>query len=277
MKNNLLISVVIPTLNNRKQFLIEAVKSIEKQSYLPCEVVIVNNGKGEVETFKSKLNIKHYKIPFKSGVAKARNFGVSKIKAKYVAFLDDDDFWGREYLNNIAKVIYKNQPDCLIGRLDKYFNNKILPFKNVDGKISRDIILNINPGITGSSIVINKNVFEAVKGFNINLPTSEDKSLILELIEKKFKIVSVPNSQAIIRISEIKRLSNSQDMYYGILQFYKIYKHKMNLSQKINNLFKIYKYLWRFKKSIIGGLFYISLSLIMILKKIVIKFFYFNK
>lgn len=267
MKNDLLISVVIPTLNNRKQFLLEAIQSVENQSYLPYEIIIVNNGEGKVQTDQSLLKIRQYKISFKSGAAMARNFGVKKAKTKYIAFLDDDDFWGEHYLKYMKDVIEKNQPDCLIGRLDQYIDNKIYPHKNAEGLIKEDIILVKNPGITGSSIVIKKNVFQDIGGFNVNLPTSEDKSLILELIEKKFNIVSVSKSQAILRNSNEVRLSNSKDMYYGILYFYKIYKHKMNLSQKIINIFKINKYLWRFKKSIFGGLLYIFFFLIIEFKK----------
>ena len=268
LKNNFLFSVVIPTLNNRQKFLNEALNSIEKQSLLPSEVIIVNNGNKDLEIFHSSLNIRKVKIDFKSGVSKARNFGVSLVNGNYVAFLDDDDLWGKDYLKNMKEKIDKVQPDCLIGRLDQFLNNKIVPFKNAFGNITKDIILTTNPGITGSSIVIKKDVFQDIGGFNIKLPTGEDKSLILELIEKKFKVIAVPDSQAIIRQSDTDRLSNSQDMYYGILQFYRIYNHKMNLSHKIFNLYKINKFLWRYKKSILGGLLYIFfLMLVKLVRK----------
>ena len=256
MKNSISFSVVIPTLNNRRKYLKEAINSIEKQTLLPYEVIIVNNGKNNLEINKSSLNIRHFKIAFKSGVAKARNFGASLAKSNYIAFLDDDDFWGIDYLENMKTAIKKSKSDCLIGRLDQHVNNKIKPFKNAQGNITKDIILIRNPGITGSSIVIKKNIFQRIGGFNTKLPTGEDKSLILELIKKKFKIIAVPNSQAIIRQSDTERLSNSQNMYNGISQFYKVYNGQMNLSHKINNLYKINKYLWRFKKSISGALLY---------------------
>ena len=267
MRDNFLFSVVIPTLNNRQKYLKEALNSIEQQSLLPSEVIIVNNGNKDLEISKSYLNIRQFKIAFKSGASKARNFGAGLVKGNYVAFLDDDDLWGQDYLKSMKEIINKAQPDCLIGRLDQYLNNKIVPFKNAQGNIDKDIILMRNPGITGSSIVIKKSVFQEIGGFNINLPTGEDKSLILELIEKKFKIISAPDSQAIIRQSDSGRLSNSQDMYYGILEFYRIYKHKMSFSHKIFNLYKINKYLWRLKKSIPGGLLYIFFFVLLKLER----------
>ena len=53
--NNVIISVVIPTLNTRPQFLKEALNSIEKQSYLPSEVIIVNNEIELSKYFKKNL------------------------------------------------------------------------------------------------------------------------------------------------------------------------------------------------------------------------------
>lgn len=273
MKNSISFSVVIPTLNNRRKYLKEAINSIEKQTLLPLEVIIVNNGKNNLEINKSSLNIRHFKIAFKSGVAKARNFGASLAKSNYIAFLDDDDLWGIDYFENMKTAIKKSKPDCLIGRLDQYVNNKIKPFKNAQGNITKDIILIRNPGITGSSIVIKKNIFQKIGGFNTKLPTGEDKSLILELIKKKFKIIAVPNSQAIIRQSDTERLSNSQNMYNGISQFYKVYNDQMNLSHKINNLYKINKYLWRFKKSISAALLYNFFFILVTLDRIIKKFF----
>jgi len=267
-KNNMLISVVIPTLNTRPEFLKEAVNSIEQQSYQPFEVIIVNNGLVDLKVPKTFLNMRQYKIVFRSGVAQARNFGVNLSNGNYVAFLDDDDFWGQDYLQNIKNRIDLDQPDCLIGKLDQYINNKILPFKNAHGKINKDIILRSNPGITGSSVVINRNVFLSVGGYNPKLPPSEDKSLILELINKGFKIVTVPESQAIIRQSEIDRLTNNSNILKeGIFQFYRKYKNEMNFTQRITNLYKIYKYDWMSKKSIVSGLIYIFLYIFVKLLK----------
>lgn len=260
MINKSIISVVIPTLNTRQEFLKEAINSIEKQSYLPLEVIIVNNGKRNLELPETFLKISRFDIVFRAGVAQARNFGASLANGKYIAFLDDDDLWGKDYLSNIKKKIDTDNPDCLIGRLDRMLENKIIPFKNAHGQINKETILIKNPGITGSSVVINKDIFLRVGGYDTKLPPSEDKSLILDLIIRDFKIISVPTSQAIMRQSEIERLSNTaKKMYEGVFHFYQKYKNQMSLSQKITNLCKIYKYSWKTKKTITGGLFYIFL------------------
>ena len=274
MDNGVLISVVIPTLNNRQEFLKEALDSIETQSQLPFEVIIINNGKHELKVPQTSLNIRHLKTIFKGGVAQARNFGASLAQGEYIAFLDDDDLWGQDYLKNIKIQIDKDHPDCLIGRLDQLLGGKIMPFKNAHGQIDKNIILKFNPGITGSSVVINKEVFLSIGGYDSKLPPSEDKSLVLELINRGFKIVTVPDSQAIARQTEIERLSsNKKKMHEGAFQFYRKYKDQMSLSQKINNLCKIYKYLWISKKKIVSGLYYFFLFVCLNIIRLVEKLF----
>jgi len=269
MQNKPLISVVIPTLNIRKQFLKEAINSIEKQSYLPLEVIIVNNGERNLELPETFLKIRRFDIVFRAGVAQARNFGASLAIGEYIAFLDDDDLWGKNYLRNIKKKIDIEHSDCLIGRLDYFLNDKIIPYKNAYGQINKETILIKNPGITGSSVVIKKDVFLIVGGYNPKLPASEDKTLILELIDRGFKITVVSDSQAIYRHSDIERLTNNNNLYEGIFQFYRIYKHQMSLYQKVINLFKMHDCLWRSNKTFLNRLKYIFFLICIFLARLI--------
>ncbi len=251
---NLSISVVIPTLNNRQKFMYEAIKSVENQTYKPKEVIIINNGLNEVELPKSCLNLTQHKIIYKAGVAQARNFGASVAKGSYLAFLDDDDLWTSNYLENMKKVIDKDHPDCLIATLDQLVNGKIIPLKNADGLINQNVILYKNPGITGSSVVTKKESFFIVGGYNPKLPPSEDKSYVLELIKKEFKVVSVPESKAILRQHKnVGRLTDHKHMAEGVFQFYHNYRNVMDTSQKLYNLYKFNKFCWMDQRSLLSG------------------------
>ena len=256
--NNPLISVVIPTLNTRPQFLKETIKSIENQTYLPSEIIIINNGKDELKIPECSLPIQQFKIMSKAGVAQARNFGVCVANTIYVAFLDDDDFWDLNYLKYIKTKIDYEEPDCLIANLDQFKDEKILEYKNADGLVNQNIILVKNPGITGSSVVVKKDSFMKVGGYDPKLPPSEDKSLILEFMQNKFKIVTVPKSKAILRQHpQENRLSSDRRMAEGIFQFYIKYKDQMSINQKIYNLYKLKRYKWLTKKSFINGVQYL--------------------
>lgn len=238
-------SVVIPTLNTRGDYLKETLEAINSQSYLPFEVVIVNNGEGEVYTDEYSFPIRHYKIMNRAGVAQARNFGASLAASDYIAFIDDDDLWATDYLEIMASRIQKYRPACLIARLDELKNNKILPFKNSLNYLNQDSILVRNPGITGSSVVVEKDSFFKIGGYNPKLPPSEDKALVLDFILNDLPVMSVPECQAILRQHPIQnRLTSNKSMAEGIFQFYRQYKSEMNAYQRYNNLYKIYLHRW---------------------------------
>ncbi len=267
------ISVVIPTLNNRSQFLKEALNSIKDQIYEPLEIIIVNNGNNDLKLTNLSLTVKQFKIKYKSGVSEARNFGASHASGEFIAFLDDDDLWPPEYLDVIKNHIEQNNPDCLVASLSKLKEGKIFNYKNIEGQIKEDIILSRNPGITGSSVVVKKTTFLKIGGYDNELITGEDKSLILELINKNFKIVTVSEIKAIHREhhSDI-RLSNDQNMSKGINQFYKKYRKQMNTFQKLDNLYKIKKYKWLVNKTFVNSFIYLCLLFLIFLKKYLFKF-----
>lgn len=262
LKNNMTISVIIPTLNNRPKFIKEALNSIQKQTYSPSEIIIVNNGTGEVDLSEINLNIRQLKMIFRAGVAQARNFGASMANSDYIAFLDDDDMWDHRYLEHMINKINNEKPDCLIAKLDQLLDGKIVDYKNAQGQIRKDVLMIRNPGINGSSVVFKKKIFFDVGGYNPKLTPSEDKTLIFELIKNGSFIVSVPESKAVLRKKRNEKdrfTDDGNNVAEGLYQFYRMYKNQMNLSEKIYNLYKINGYYWKAQKSIIFGFKYIFL------------------
>ncbi|MBU1131464.1 glycosyltransferase family 2 protein [Patescibacteria group bacterium] len=235
------ISCIIPTCD-RPDFLPITIRSILKQTLKPDEILIINNGKGEVtlpDDLAEKVTVYNI-IPY-AGVAQARNFGACLAKGEYLAFLDDDDLWNDNYLKNVAKAIDLGA-ECIISRLDQMVDKEILPFKNAHGKVSIDYILVLNPGITGTNIVISKDAFFKLGGYDPKLPPSEDKTLILEALRNNMKIMTLPNNQAIIRVHNNERLTDSAKIAEGIFHFTRKYSDLMNKRQLLTNWFKIYQY-----------------------------------
>ncbi|PQO43897.1 glycosyltransferase family 2 protein [Blastopirellula marina] len=106
------ISVVIPTYN-RKESVCGAIDSVLAQTYLPAEIVVVNDGStdGTVEYLKDRYGDKINLVSqANQGASAARNFGVSVATSKWVAFLDSDDLWHPEKLKHQAELL-KLRPD----------------------------------------------------------------------------------------------------------------------------------------------------------------------
>ncbi len=267
--NKIKISCIIPTCD-RAEYLAETLKSVLAQSEAPYEIIIVNNGGSPVvlpENIKNKVIV--YDIVPYAGVAQARNFGASMASGDYLAFLDDDDLWNPDYLRNIKKALTEESAACVISRLDQLHGDQIKPFRNPQNNITIANILIANPGITGSNIVIAKEVFLKLHGFDPKLPPSEDKSLILEALLNKLKIKTLPENQALWRTdTNTSRLTDSARMAEGIFQFTRKYSWLMNKKQYLTNWQKIYIHRSVSGKKI-AYLQYLTIRIILILLKLI--------
>ena len=97
------VTVVLPTFN-RAAFLPEAFDSIARQTFKDWELVVVDDGSTDqtraavAEFAESHSQPVHYVFQANSGPSAARNRGVARAVAPYVAFFDSDDLWRPDYL-----------------------------------------------------------------------------------------------------------------------------------------------------------------------------------
>lgn len=93
-----LISIVTPVYNSEK-FISETIESVINQTYKNWEMIIVDDcSKDSSEKIirnyiENDKRINYIKLKKNSGAAVARNTAIEKSKGKYVAFLDSDDLW----------------------------------------------------------------------------------------------------------------------------------------------------------------------------------------
>ena len=104
------ISIVIPLYN--KAFRIgECLTSILKQSVLPNEIIIVDDGSTDYGLDVVGSTLSDYAGTFQivaqsnSGVSVARNKGVSLSSSDFIAFIDADDEWRPEYIKKAKNLI----------------------------------------------------------------------------------------------------------------------------------------------------------------------------
>ena len=115
------IDVVIPVFNGA-QTIAKALDGIFQQDDTCLgSIIIVNDGSTD-ETLEVLSHIKHPKLKVLStknqGVAAARNFGIEKATAKWIAFLDADDSWSSDKLKIQLDAAYRYQASfvcCSVG------------------------------------------------------------------------------------------------------------------------------------------------------------------
>lgn len=97
------VSVIIPT-HNRSSLVLRSVNSALKQTLQNIEVIVAIDG-DEPETREALLEnqdqrLKILELSQNKGASSARNQGVINARSNWIAFLDDDDEWYPEKLEN---------------------------------------------------------------------------------------------------------------------------------------------------------------------------------
>ena len=88
-------SIIVPIYNAEK-YLRKCLDSLVNQTYSNYEIILVNDGSVDnsnviIEEYAKKYNfIKSY-TKENTGVADTRNYGISKVNADYMLFVDSDD------------------------------------------------------------------------------------------------------------------------------------------------------------------------------------------
>ena len=108
------ISIIMPTYN-RAAFIMESVKSVLGQTYQNWELIIVDDGSGD-NTEEIVSQIKDDRVQFykagKIGLGiKLKNIGIERSAGELIAFIDSDDLWAPEKLENQIKAL-QDHPDA---------------------------------------------------------------------------------------------------------------------------------------------------------------------
>ncbi|AEA33978.1 glycosyltransferase family 2 protein [Hippea maritima] len=184
-----LVSVVIPTFN-RKKLLKEAIDSVMSQTFDDFEIVVSDDGSTDgTEEFISRMFKEE--IIFIKGVHKglphARNEAIKIAKGKYIAFLDDDDWWDEKFLE---KTIERLRRDDVIGVFTNYYKVYESGIKETgykEGKVPEIVDLNwIVRGsfIDPSTVVVKKDAIVKTGLFDESLSTTEDWDMWLRMSRK---------------------------------------------------------------------------------------------
>lgn len=118
MKNDLLISVIIPCYNSEKT-IERTLMSLSKQTFQKFEVILIDDGSEDstISLIKKNhnLNIRVISQEHK-GVSNARNTGIAEAKGEYITFLDSDDMYDARFLEILYKSIIKSDRDIVFSR-----------------------------------------------------------------------------------------------------------------------------------------------------------------
>ena len=207
------ISVVITIFNNSR-FLKKCIKSILSQSYLPKEIILIDDGSSDNNAkyiyfkFKNykKINFKFYKIK-NIGPSGARNFGLKKISYDYFCFFDPDDYMKKNFIKNKILVFKKNENKNIVGVYSNAIKKDNKNFKKIKYKTAISSIKNIDTigyhnGISGSlpTYIFFKPLIPNSLRFDQNIFINEDFDFIVRLLQKKVRLYGINNCDLVINL-----------------------------------------------------------------------------
>lgn len=188
-----MISVVIP-LYNKEKSVYKTLQSVCEQTYTDIEILVINDGSTDNSaSVAASYPDTRIRIVYKEngGVCSARNRGITESKGEYIALLDADDLWDKEYLAEQVKMIADFPKAAMLG----------INFAEVsDGKLVRKLATSLTEGYRGyvenyfqmkgrisdlfcsSSVVIRKEVFGKVGLFDERIRYAEDTDMWWRII-----------------------------------------------------------------------------------------------
>jgi Glycosyltransferases involved in cell wall biogenesis len=179
-----LVSINLTT-KNRSNFLKECIASILIQTYKNIELIIVDDGSTDdtakvVDSYKKLLKIRYIKNKYSKGNACARNSALKFSNGKYIAFMDDDDFWNDQDKIKKQVDILENQKDIELVYTEIYIlnenNNSTRHVKLEEPKSLIKHFLVKNSLIYSPTVLIRKSIFDIVGEFDEQVKKGVDSS-----------------------------------------------------------------------------------------------------
>ncbi|MCL4399806.1 glycosyltransferase [Patescibacteria group bacterium] len=268
------VSVIIPTYNSER-FIERTIKTVLAQTFQGWEMIIVDDCSSD----RTKDIVKDYERKDKrikgvfldrnsGGPSYPTNVGVNSSGGEYIALLDHDDEWLPDKIEK-QMLILENKPDVGIVSCD-------CVIKNDDGKEIgiRDNVNHVNVlhdelfcnFVFGcSSVLIRKNVFDAVEGFDEKCRVSQDWEFYIRVFEDGFGFDFVPErlfiSHPVLKSSQWKGISylkRAEEMKYILDKHRKLF---LDDSVAFKNRLRRLGGLYIFSRKYIAGLKYLFKSL----------------
>jgi beta-1,4-mannosyltransferase len=174
------VACIIPT-HDRAHFLVDALASAAAQTVAPTEIIVVSDVPDEatadaVTAFAAATSIP-VTLEFSrggGGASASRNRGAELSGAQLLAFLDDDDTWEPGFLERSIRALDSSGSTMAVSWLSMFMLDKVKDGPAIPaGLTAQDVVL-VNPGVTGSNMVVSRTAFDSVGGFDSTLKMKND-------------------------------------------------------------------------------------------------------
>jgi glycosyltransferase involved in cell wall biosynthesis len=188
------ISIVMPAYNVAP-YIGETLESVFAQTFNDYEVIVVNDGSPDTEELEHALapyqDRIHYIKQQNRGAGAARNLGLRTARGGFIAFLDADDLWLPNYLEEQLKFIRANDVDLVCADAmhfgdsplaGKTYMEAFMETAPVVGEVTFLGLVSAEQSLITSGIVARRASIIEVGLFDEALRNSQDFDLWLRLV-----------------------------------------------------------------------------------------------
>jgi glycosyltransferase involved in cell wall biosynthesis len=188
-----LVSIVIPAYNVAP-YISETLATVFAQTFTNFEVIIVNDGSPDTEEFERAIQPYHDHVVYlkqeNRGASAARNTGLRAARGELIAFLDADDLWAPNYLEEQLKFI--REFDCDLACADamifgvsadsgQSYMDSLMGEAPPEGRVTFLELVNADRSLITSGIVVRRDLILQVGLFDEALRNAQDLDLWLRL------------------------------------------------------------------------------------------------
>ena len=187
------ISCIVPTYN-AERYLAQTIDSILAQTLPPDELIIIDDGSsdGTADIIKSYNDKIRYVYQDNQGPAASRNLGVQMGGAEFVSFLDQDDLWHAEKLQQqMACFDEDSDLDLCITHVQLFWSDDLQHEQNFYRDLPRG---NTVPGYATTTLLTRRQTFEQVGQLNTDLWFSDATDWFMRAEEMGLKLHVLPDA-----------------------------------------------------------------------------------
>lgn len=244
MKNNSLISVIVPAYNVEK-YISRCLDSILNQTYKNLEIIVIDDG----STDNTSDVIKQYENNYQNingiyqqnqGVSMARINGIKRASGNWIGFVDSDD----EIENDMYEILLDNalrhNADISHCGYQMVFDNKINYFYNTGNLVLQDNLSGIKDLLEGSFVepglwnkLFNRKLFNNLLNENLidmSIKINEDLLVNYFLFKESHKSVFIDQCKYhyIVRSNSASRSKLSKNKIYDPIKVKNIILNDIN-------------------------------------------------